>query len=50
MNLFKTNSINTYSKPTLAKNMYGDLKKPRKLKIKKQSEDKIVWGQNKQRQ
>ena len=42
MSLFKINAIKYYSKPTRAKNVYVAGKKPKKLKIKKQSEGKII--------
>ena len=38
----KTSPTKQYSKPKHAKNVYGIGKKPRKLKIKKQSEDNII--------
>ena len=38
MNLFETKN---YSKPKPVKNVHG-VRKPRKLKIQKQSEDKII--------
>ena len=41
MSLFKTNTTKNYSKPKDANNVYGCWK-PRKWKIKKQSEDKII--------
>ena len=42
MSLFKTNLTKDYSKPTRVKNVYGGIKIPRKLKIKKQSEDNVI--------
>ena len=42
MLLFKIKTTKTYSKPTLIKNMYSGGKKPRKLKIQKQSEGNII--------
>ena len=35
MSLFKTNTTESFGKPTLVKNLYGGRKKPRKPKIKK---------------
>ena len=42
LSLFKTNITKSYSKPTRARNVYGGQRKPRKTKIKKQSEDKTI--------
>ena len=42
MGLFKANQNKHYNKPKLVKNVPGGGKKPQKLKIKKQSEDKII--------
>ena len=39
---FKTNTTKNYNKPTGIKYMYGSSKKPRNLKIQKQSEDYII--------
>ena len=38
----KTNTTKDYGKVNRIKNMYGGGKKPKKLNIKKQSEDKII--------
>lgn len=40
--LFKTIPTKNYSKPIRISNVYGGQKKPRKPKMKKQSEDKII--------
>ena len=42
MSLFRTNTNNDYSKPAHVNNVFGDQEKPRKPKIKIQSEDKII--------
>ena len=42
MGLFKANQNKHYNKPKRVKNVPGGGKKPQKLKIKKQSEDKII--------
>ena len=42
MSLFKTNTAKDYSKPTHVNHVYEGGKKPRKPKIKKQSEDNIT--------
>ena len=42
LGLFKTNATKDYIKPKRVKNVYHGGKKPRKLKIKKQSEDNII--------
>ena len=42
LSLFKTYITKSYSKPTRAKSVYGGQRKPRKTKIKKQSEDKTI--------
>ena len=42
MSLFKKNITNDYSKPKLIINVYGGGKKPRKLKMQKNSEDNII--------
>ena len=42
MSLFKTNAIKNYSKPSPAKNVHVTGKNPKKLKLKKQSEDSII--------
>ena len=42
MSLFKANQNKHYNKPKHVKNLHGGGKKPQKLKIKKQSEDKII--------
>ena len=38
MSLLKTNTTKDYNKPTRVNNVFGGGKKPRKLKIKKESE------------
>ena len=46
MSLSKASTIRNFSKPTHVSMMYGGQKKPRKPKIKKQSEDKIKESQD----
>ena len=42
MSLFKTNTIKHYSKLTRINNVYKDGKNPRKTKIEKQLENKVI--------
>ena len=42
MSLFKRNAAKDQCKPARIKNIHGGGKKPRKLKMQKQSEDKII--------
>ena len=42
MSLFRTNANNDHSKPASVNNVFGDQEKPRKPKMKIQSEDKII--------
>ena len=42
MSLFKTTTSKDYNKPTNINNLYGGQMKPRKQKIKKHSNDRII--------
>ena len=42
MSLLKTNTAKDHNKPTRVKNVHSREKKPRKLKMQKQSEDTVI--------